>query len=85
MYVDMFVLEQYMFTYGHLHVYSAINFNHSFVTIFTFLYKHLYYIRVGDCTQFSSQAPYSGKFSREKTFTNFAIFQPSAKVFSTKF
>ena len=29
--------------------------------------------------------PYSGKFSREKTFMNFAIFQPSAKVFSTKF
>ena len=29
--------------------------------------------------------PYSGKFSREKTFTNFAIFQPSAKVFSMKF
>ena len=29
--------------------------------------------------------PYSGKLSREKTFTNFAIFQPSAKVFSTKF
>ena len=28
--------------------------------------------------------PYSGKLSREKTFTNFAIFQPSAKVFSTK-
>ena len=32
-----------------------------------------------------SELPYSGKFSREKTFTNFAIFQPSAKVFSTKF
>ena len=29
--------------------------------------------------------PYSGKLSREKIFTNFAIFQPSAKVFSTKF
>ena len=29
--------------------------------------------------------PYSGKLSREKTFTNFAIFQPSTKVFSTKF
>ena len=29
--------------------------------------------------------PYSGKLSREKTFTNFAIFPPSAKVFSTKF
>ena len=29
--------------------------------------------------------PYSGKLSREKTFTNFAIFQPSSKVFSTKF
>ena len=27
----------------------------------------------------------SGKLSREKTFTNFAIFQPSAKVFSMKF
>ena len=29
--------------------------------------------------------PYSGKLSREKTFTNFAIFQPSTKVFSMKF
>ena len=29
--------------------------------------------------------PYSGKLSREKTFANFAIFPPSAKVFSTKF
>ena len=29
--------------------------------------------------------PYSGKLSREKIFTNFAIFPPSAKVFSTKF
>ena len=29
--------------------------------------------------------PYSGKLLREKTFTNFAIFQPSVKVFSTKF
>ena len=29
--------------------------------------------------------PYSGKLSREKTYTNFAIFQPSAKVFSKKF
>ena len=29
--------------------------------------------------------PYSGKLSREKTFMNFAIFQPSAKVFSTEF
>ena len=29
--------------------------------------------------------PYSGKLSREKTFTNFAIFQPSSKVFSMKF
>ena len=29
---------------------------------------------------------YSGKLSREKTFTNFIIiFQPSAKVFSTKY
>ena len=27
---------------------------------------------------------YSGKLSREKTFTNFAIFQPSTKVFSLK-
>ena len=26
----------------------------------------------------------SGKLLREKTFTNFAIFQPSAKVFSMK-
>ena len=29
--------------------------------------------------------PYSGKLSREKTCTNFAIFPPSAKVFSIKF
>ena len=29
--------------------------------------------------------PYGGKLSREKTLTNFTIFQPSAKVFSTKF
>ena len=29
--------------------------------------------------------PYSGKLSREKTFTNFTIFLLSAKVFSTKF
>ena len=28
---------------------------------------------------------YSRKLSREKPFTNFTIFQPSAKVFSTKF
>ena len=28
---------------------------------------------------------YSGKFSREKIFTNFAILQLPAKVFSTKF
>ena len=27
---------------------------------------------------------YSGRLSREKTFTNFTILQPSAKVFSTK-
>ena len=33
----------------------------------------------------SAEVPYSGKLSREKTFTNFAIFPPSAKVFSTKF
>ena len=32
-----------------------------------------------------SYIPYSGKFSREKSFTNFAVFQPSAKVLSTKF
>ena len=31
------------------------------------------------------ELPYSGKLSREKTFTNFAISPPSAKVFSTKF
>ena len=31
------------------------------------------------------QLPYSGKLSREKTFMNFAILQPSVKVFSTKF
>ena len=31
------------------------------------------------------ELPYSGKLSGEKTFTNFTIFQPSVKVFSTKF
>ena len=31
------------------------------------------------------QVLYSGKLSREKTFTNFAVLEPSAKVFSTKF
>ena len=30
----------------------------------------------------TTQVPYSGKLLREKTFTNFATFQPSAKVFS---
>ena len=29
--------------------------------------------------------PDSGKLSREKTFTNFAVLEPPAKVFSTKF
>ena len=29
--------------------------------------------------------PYSGKLSREKTFTNFAVLEPSTEVFSTKF
>ena len=29
--------------------------------------------------------PYSGKLSREKTFTNFAVLEPPVKVFSTKF
>ena len=29
--------------------------------------------------------PYSRKLSREKTFTNFAVLEPPAKVFSTKF
>ena len=29
--------------------------------------------------------PYSGKLSREKTFANFEVREPSAKVFSTKF
>ena len=29
--------------------------------------------------------PYSGKFSREKIFMNFAILQPPEKVFSMKF
>ena len=28
---------------------------------------------------------YSGKFSREKTFTNFAVLEPPMKVFSIKF
>ena len=29
--------------------------------------------------------PYSGKVSREKTFTNFAVLEPPAKVFSSEF
>ena len=29
--------------------------------------------------------PYSGKLSREKTFANFEVQEPSAKVFSMKF
>ena len=29
--------------------------------------------------------PYSVKLSRGKTFTNFAVLEPPAKVFSTKF
>ena len=29
--------------------------------------------------------PYSGKLSREKTFTNLAVLEPPVKVFSTKF
>ena len=29
--------------------------------------------------------PYSRKFLREKTFTNFTVLEPPAKVFSTKF
>ena len=31
------------------------------------------------------QLPYSKKHSREKAFMNFAILEPPAKVFSTKF
>ena len=31
------------------------------------------------------QIPYSGKLSREKAFVNFEVWEPSAKVFSTKF
>ena len=29
--------------------------------------------------------PYSRKLLREETFMNFAVFEPPAKVFSTKF
>ena len=29
--------------------------------------------------------PYSGKFSRKKTFVDFAVLEPSTKVFSVKF
>ena len=29
--------------------------------------------------------PYSGKLLKEKTFTNFAVLEPPAKVFSMKF
>ena len=34
------------------------------------------------CSCMYLKVPYSRKLSREKTFTKFAIFQPSAKVFS---
>ena len=44
-------------------------------------YTHMYQ----EVLMVNGKLPYSGKLSREKTFTNFAIFQPSAKVFSTKF
>ena len=33
----------------------------------------------------SNIIPYSGKLLREKTFANFEVREPSAKVFSTKF
>ena len=32
----------------------------------------------------TNRLPYSGKLSREKTFTNFADLMPFVKVFSTK-
>ena len=31
------------------------------------------------------EIPYSGNFSREKTFVSFAVSEPSAKVFSVKY
>ena len=31
------------------------------------------------------RVPCSGKLSREKTFADFAVLEPSAKVFSAKF
>ena len=44
------------------------------------LSTHIYYaIEIKLCL------PYSGKFSKEKIFTNFAILQSPAKVFSTNF
>ena len=43
------------------------------------------YACVLECRIAMAFIPYSGKLSREKTFTNFAVLEPSAKVFSTKF
>ena len=37
------------------------------------------------CGLYCTVMPYSRKFSREKTFMNFAVLEPSVKVFSTKF
>ena len=34
--------------------------------------------------QYCTLIPYSGKLLREKTFMNFAVLEPPAKVFSTK-
>ena len=44
-------------------------------------------LAVGTCTHecLPQYIPYSGKLSREKTFTNFALLEPSVKAFSMKF
>ena len=39
---------------------------------------------ISEQTKIAQNISYSGKFSREKTFTNFVVLEPPAKVFSTK-
>ena len=38
-----------------------------------------------EMTDYTIANPYSEKFSRKKTFTNFVVLEPPVKVFSTKF
>ena len=47
------------------------------------LYIHVHFYMTNTVSM--DQLPYSGKHSREKTFTNFMVLEPPAKVFSMKF